>query len=131
MRKEVNDWYDNIDMIYQYLTNKYFKNFNSTVTSVKFTLKAEDYMKHAGSHSMIRFYVTCKESETGNVCTSSKLVEIKRPELRFCELPNGMEFEKEESFTIQFQNPLDADLTDCELHLDGTLMQEIITIPTG
>ncbi len=72
--------------------------------------------------------MTVKEVEYGQVCTSSKVTEVKRPDLKFYEMPNRMKFGKEESFMIQFENPLDVELTECQLHLDGTLMEERVEI---
>ncbi|XP_065066224.1 coagulation factor XIII A chain-like [Rhopilema esculentum] len=90
-------------------------------------LKASGYMGHLNEYSMIRLFITCTAKETRQVCTTSKIVEIRKPELVFRDVPSEVELDKEVTLKVQFANPLDVALQNGMIHLDGTLMKERIS----
>ena len=80
---------------------------------------------------MIRLFITCIAKETRQVCTTSKIVEIRKPELVFRDVPSEVELGKEVTLKIHFANPLDVALQNGMIHLDGTLMKERISTEFG
>ena len=86
-------------------------------------------MEHLHEYSMIRFYVTCTVKETKQVCTSSKVVDVKRPEMKFIDVPNDVNLGNQVKMKVKIENPLELQLSNCELHFDGTLMNERIALP--
>ena len=85
-------------------------------------------MKHLNEFTTVRLFIVCTVKETKQVCTSAKLVEIKRPDLKFQNVPSVIKFGEEQKVRIMMENPLDVALTGCKLHLDGTLMKERISL---
>ena len=88
-------------------------------------------MKHLNEYTAVRLLIACTVKETLQVCTSVKVVEIKRPDLKFINAPEVMKLGSEETIEIMVNNPLEVALTDCKLHIDGTLMKERISLPQG
>jgi len=99
--------------------------------TVSITIKGENYMKHLNEYTAVRLLIACTVKETLQVCTSVKVVEIKRPDLKFINAPEVMKLGSEETIEIMVNNPLEVALTDCKLHIDGTLMKERISLPHG
>ena len=85
-------------------------------------------MNHLDEYTTVRLFTACTAKETNQVCTSVKLVDIRRPDLKFVNIPNQMKFGEEQKIEIEVYNPLDVALTGCSLHLDGTLMKERILL---
>ena len=86
-------------------------------------------MKHLNEYTAVRLFIACTVKETLQVCTSVKVVEIKRPDLKFINAPEVMKLGDEETIEIMVSNPLEVALTNCELHVDGTLMKERLLLP--
>ena len=85
-------------------------------------------MKYLNEFTTVRLFIACTVMETKQVCTSAKLVEIRRPDLKFQNVPSMIKFGEELKLEVIMENPLDVELTGCKLHLDGTLMKERISL---
>lgn len=85
-------------------------------------------MKYLDEYTSVRMFITCTVKETKQVCTAGKVIEIRRPELKFLNAEKELEYGKEQTISIVIENPLDVILTGCKLHLDGTLMKERPTL---
>lgn len=92
-------------------------------------MKSKDYMEHLHEYTSVRLFVTCTVKETKQVCTANKIVQIRRPELRFLNAEKALKYGKKKTLEIELKNPLKIKLTGCKLHLDGTLMKERIALP--
>ena len=57
------------------------------------------------------------------------IVTLARPELVFEHLPSYWERGENLNFEIRIKNPLDLELTNCILRLDGNIMEERLTLP--
>ena len=90
---------------------------------------ASQYIKYLHQAPRLRFHIICNSPESGQIYVTETVVTLGRPQLHFEQLPSYWQKGRELRFTVRVRNPLNQELTDCVLRLDGNLMEERLTLP--
>ena len=88
---------------------------------------AQQYLSHLHQAPRLRFYVF-STSDTGQIYVTETLVTLGRPRLVFEHLPSYGKQGDDLKFSIRVKNPLDIELTNCVLRIDGNIMEERLTL---
>ena len=75
---------------------------------------------------MLRFIATASVAKTGQIVLADEVIDLEKPALAFKDLPDKVPSLKEVAFAVMFTNPLDKELTNCELYVDGSIMKKRI-----
>ncbi|RXG53875.1 Hemocyte protein-glutamine gamma-glutamyltransferase, partial [Armadillidium vulgare] len=88
---------------------------------IALTVEYKEYWKRLQEHCMIKMYTICRVKETGQIFSEEDDFQVPKEAKRgeACEV------------IINFTNPLDDELTDCQLSIDGSglLRPRAIKIP--
>eukprot|EP00112_Aurelia_sp_Birch-Aquarium-sp1_P005516 Seg1628.2 transcript_id=Seg1628.2/GoldUCD/mRNA.D3Y31 product="Protein-glutamine gamma-glutamyltransferase K" protein_id=Seg1628.2/GoldUCD/D3Y31 len=93
------------------------------------TVPASEYLKEIKSNPRLSLHVMCLVKETGQAFASEEIVTIWRPDITFEALPNRWLLGKQLTFFVRVRNPLDTELTDCVLRVNGNVMKGQLVLP--
>ncbi|KAL7640138.1 UNVERIFIED_CONTAM: hypothetical protein RMT77_009552 [Armadillidium vulgare] len=97
---------------------------------IALTVDYKEYWKRLQEHCMIKMYTICRVKETGQTFTEEDDFQVEKPPLDI-EVPKEAKRGEACEVIINFTNPLDDELTDCQLSIDGSglLRPRAIKIP--
>ena len=74
----------------------------------------------------MRFVATVKVEETEQYDRSEVIVDIKKPDVKIENPPKEIISGQEATMYVTFDNPLNVDLTEVEMYMDGTIISDRI-----
>lgn len=91
--------------------------------SIPIAVRAGTYIKNVGDDTMLRFIGTLAVNSTGQIVLCDDIVALENPTLDL-NTPDTVSVGKEMLFTVSFENPLDEALTECEMYVDGSIIEK-------
>ena len=74
----------------------------------------------------MRFVATAKVEETEQYDRNEVIVDIKKPDVKIENPPKEIISGQEATMYVTFHNPLNVDLTEVEMYMDGTIISDRI-----
>ncbi|RXG71622.1 Hemocyte protein-glutamine gamma-glutamyltransferase, partial [Armadillidium vulgare] len=97
---------------------------------IALTVDYKEYWKRLQEHCMIKMYTICRVKETGQTFTEEDDFQVEKPSLDI-EVPKEAKRGEQCEVIFSFTNPLDDELTDLQLSIDGSglLRPRAIKVP--
>lgn len=83
-----------------------------------------DHLDEVADEVMVRIQNTVFVDETKQLVATDHMINIDVPDVQIVDLPKSIHSSKPFEFTVKFQNPIDLELTDCELFIDGNIITD-------
>lgn len=91
---------------------------------ISVNVPACQFKEHLYDEMMIRIQTTTSVHVTKQLIIQDHVINIDFPKVKFSDLPeSAIKSNKEFTFGVTFENPLEDPLTECELYLDGTIIR--------
>lgn len=97
---------------------------------ITLTVEYKEYWKRLQEQCMIKMYAICRVKETGQTWTDEDDFQVEKPPLKI-EVPKEVKRGEQCEVVFSFTNPLDEELTECHLSIDGSglLQPRSISVP--
>ena len=83
---------------------------------------ASYYSKYVSDNVSIKMRAVAMVPSTEQSVIKSVYCTLGKPNLEFEDMPDNFTWQTATEFKVAFTNPLDTELTNCEMHVDGSIM---------
>jgi len=98
----------------------FLKGFETHKTPIN--VPASYYSKYVSDNVSIKMRAVAMVPSTEQSVIKSVYCTLGKPNLEFEDMPDNFTWQTATEFKVAFTNPLDTELTNCEMHVDGSIM---------
>ena len=93
---------------------------------IPINIPASHYAQYVNDDVMMKMVATAMVDSTDQIAIKDVIVNLGKPTLRMDNLPDMFIAMSLNEFFVSFRNPLDKELTNCEMYIDGSIIQDRI-----
>jgi len=95
---------------------------------IRIKVPSSHYVPYLSEETQVRVVATVRVPETNQFVRGDEIIDLVKPSLEIVKIDEKVRAGVEHELVVEFENPLDFELTGCEMYMDGTIIRNRIYV---